>query len=408
MSEFVCCALAPFLNSTSIPGLPSWLSDAVLYFGACLGHTFFWVTALNILYAWPLPHGLLRYTRKLDVLIIIAGPVLFFFALGFHGGEGLSWEPGTAGFMWVPYVVFCWAVGFVLAPLAMVRYALRRTPAQVMTNHCELVDVAGELGYAPVGRSRKRYLARFPFNQVFHVDIVQKTLRLPRLPEAWDGLKILHLTDLHFHGTPDREFYHLVLDRCQKDFMPDLVAITGDVVDTHWHYRWIVPVLGRLRWNICAFAILGNHDQWYEPELTRRRLRKLRIDVLGNSWKQIEVRGRPMIVIGNEFPWFKPQADLADCPADVFRLCLSHSPDRISWARKNNIDLVLAGHVHGGQIRLPGIGSLFVPSRYSRRYDFGTFFEPPTVMHVSRGLSGQHPIRWNCRPEVTQIVLRHG
>ena len=69
---------------------------------------------------------------------------------------------------------------------------------------------------------------------------------------------------------------------------------------------------------------------------------------------------------------------------------------------------MLAGHVHGGQIRFPVVGSVFVPSRYSRRYDCGTFDEPPTLLHVSRGLGGQHPLRYNCRPEVTLLVLRSG
>jgi predicted MPP superfamily phosphohydrolase len=97
---------------------------------------------------------------------------------------------------------------------------------------------------------------------------------------------------------------------------------------------------------------------------------------------------------------------LTDCPQGIFRLCLSHTPDNIRWARTNKIDLVLAGHVHGGQIRLPVLGSVFVPSRYSRKYDCGTFYEAPTVMHVGRGLSGQHPLRFFCKPEVTRIVLR--
>ena len=69
---------------------------------------------------------------------------------------------------------------------------------------------------------------------------------------------------------------------------------------------------------------------------------------------------------------------------------------------------MLSGHNHGGQIRLPLLGSIFVPSRYGRRFDAGTFEEPPTVLHVSRGLAGQHPLRINCRPEVTRLVLRAG
>jgi predicted MPP superfamily phosphohydrolase len=67
---------------------------------------------------------------------------------------------------------------------------------------------------------------------------------------------------------------------------------------------------------------------------------------------------------------------------------------------------MLSGHNHGGQIRLPIFGSLFVPSRYSRRYDMGTFHEPPTVLHVNRGLSGKEAIRFRCRPQVSRIQLR--
>ena len=128
--------------------------------------------------------------------------------------------------------------------------------------------------------------------------------------------------------------------------------------------------------------------------------------VLGNSWQQVEIRGVPMLVIGHEGPWFKPEPDLTQCPHGMFRLCLSHTPDNIAWARTNRIDLMLAGHVHGGQIRLPVLGSVFVPRRYSRKYDCGTFFEAPTVMHVGRGLSGQHPLRFFCKPEVARIILR--
>jgi predicted MPP superfamily phosphohydrolase len=87
---------------------------------------------------------------------------------------------------------------------------------------------------------------------------------------------------------------------------------------------------------------------------------------------------------------------------------LCHTPDTFAWTQRNRIDLVLAGHVHGGQIRLPGIGPLFVPSRYSRRYDSGQFAAGPTVMCISKGLSGREPLRYNCRPEITRLILTPG
>ena len=138
----------------------------------------------------------------------------------------------------------------------------------------------------------------------------------------------------------------------------------------------------------------------------RRRLEKLGLTVLGNGWRQVKIRGEPLVAIGHEGPWFRPGPDLKGCPEGVFRLCLSHSPDNIRWARRNGIHLMLSGHNHGGQIRLPLFGSLFVPSMYSRKYDCGLFWEPPTLLHVNRGLAGREPLRYNCRPEVTRLVLR--
>ena len=81
---------------------------------------------------------------------------------------------------------------------------------------------------------------------------------------------------------------------------------------------------------------------------------------------------------------------MRDCPEGPFRLCLSHTPDNMPWARAHHINLMLSGHTHGGQIRFPLVGSVLVPSIFSRRYDCGVFWEEPTLLHVGRGLAGQH------------------
>ena len=88
-----------------------------------------------------------------------------------------------------------------------------------------------------------------------------------------------------------------------------------------------------------------------------------------------------------------------------FRLLLSHTPDYFGWAREQKVDLMLAGHNHGGQIVLPVVGPVFAPSRYGVRYASGAFWSEPTLLYVSRGLGGRHPIRLNCPPELTRIVL---
>lgn len=389
----------------AIPTLAQRVPLPLIYLGACIGHAYLLVLGINFLYSFRAPHWLLHNLRRFDLVVILGGPIWFALLLGFPFGRWADWSDGAIDRLGLIYAVLCFVLATVVAPINQIRYWLRRYAPQVTQKKSEVVDIVKVLGFPPIGASRYERLPRIRGNQCFQVEFLELHLTLPNLPAALEGLTILHLTDLHFIGTPDRWFYKAAIDHTQRWGTPDLVAITGDVVDSPWHHRWILPILGRLRWNVGAFYLLGNHDLLYEPARTRRRLNKLGLVDLGNAWRTLNVRGEQILIVGNEYPWFKPRPDLHEAPDDLFTLALSHSPDQIGWAQKNQIDLMLAGHVHGGQIRAPWIGSVFVPSRYSRRYDFGTFYEKPTVMHVSRGLAGQHPLRFNCRPEVTWIVL---
>lgn len=378
---------------------------AVLFFaGAAIGHVTLLVRIHNWCYGQALPRratdviqvgcGLLTLTGL--AALWLAGPdlrPLLFASEVTPLGRGLG-----------VYAVVCCLLGFVVLPAVTVARLRRRCPS-LAHNHTETVDVAARLGVKLVGSGKHRLLALLPGNEVFQVDLAERTLLLPQLPAEWDGLTILHLSDLHLCGTPSAAYFEYVLDRC-REWQPDLVAFTGDLADGVEYLEWVKPLLGRLRWQVVGLAILGNHDFWYEPEEARERLRGVGLRVLANTWEQIEVRGRPLVVIGHEGPWLRPAPDLAGCPEGVFRLCLSHTPDNIAWARRHGIDLMLAGHVHGGQIRFPLLGSMLVPSAYGRKYDCGLFEEGPTLLHVSRGLGGEHPLRYNCRPEATLLVLR--
>jgi predicted MPP superfamily phosphohydrolase len=380
--------------------------DLVLLLGAGIGHIAVLSFSLNRWYAHPFPHRFLTCVRMVHGGLVLLGlcglawAAWHHFFLSTEVLEAPDWHTAVAG-----YALFCVLIGLVWVPFLSLLRRWRGVPAALASNHTQTIDVAAQLGYKPVGQTKYRRLAGLPGNEVFRVDLAQRSLVLSRLPAAWDGLTILHLSDLHFCGTPDRLFFRHVFEHC-RNWDPDLVAITGDIVDSEWHHRWVLPLLGRLRWRVAAFAILGNHDSWFEHRAVRRRLQRLGMHVLGNGWRQMEVRGEPMVVIGHEGPWFRPGPDLTACPEKGFRLCLSHTPDNIRWARQHGVDLMLAGHNHGGQIRFPFIGSVLVPSRYGRRYDCGTFHEPPTVLHVSRGLGGRQPLRFNCRPEVTKLILQ--
>jgi predicted MPP superfamily phosphohydrolase len=370
-----------------------------------IGNAAVLVYSLNWWYGNPFPHRLLSVMRIVHGVLMVALPVEFWWRHGWDVTAALVFDWEFPGQMFVGgYVLACLVVALVVLPVITIR-RMRHTSRALIENHTQTIDMTARIGYKPVGRGKYRLLARLPGNQIFQVDFAEKTLYLRDLPAAWDGLTILHLTDLHLCGTPDREFFREVIAVC-RDWEPDLLALTGDVVDSAKHHRWILPLLGRLRWRSAGLAILGNHDTWFDPGLVRRRLRRLGMDVLSNGWKQLDIRGQPMVVIGNERPWNRSATDMASLPDGVFRLCLSHTPDNMPWAKQHRISLMLAGHNHGGQIRFPIIGSVLVPSRFSRRYDCGTFQEGATVLHVCRGLAGQHPLRYNCNPEVARLTLK--
>lgn len=392
----------------SLLALLNGLMLGLLFLGASVGHTSLVVLSHNWWYGTVLPRRVSDLVQVLHGLLVLAGPIAFWYGYGFDLTSAFTSWPGSVGhLLGTSYISICWLVGFVLMPVITLRHRLHARTAALIHNHTDTIDMTQRLGYRPAGDSGLRFLTRLPGNQVFQVDFAERLLRMPNLPEAWEGLSILHLTDLHMCGTPDKRFFQEVIDRC-NEWEPDLVAVTGDIVDSDYHRRWILPVLGRLRWKIAGFSILGNHDLWWEPAQIRRRLNRCGLKVLGNGWVQVDVRGLPMVVIGHEGPWILPEPDLSGCPADVFRLLLSHTPDNIPWARQNHINLMLSGHNHGGQIRFPLIGSVLIPSRYSRRYDCGLFDESPTLLHVSKGLGGEHPVRFNCRPEAVKIVLQKG
>jgi len=377
----------------------------LLFFAAWVGHSALWLVALNILYSRPFHKKTLKIARLAVAIIVFGFPIALWAIAGLELAGLTSRVASLGDGVLTGYLALCWTMSLVIIPLVTLLRNLAPTPAQLRLRRSRVIDIAKILGAKPIGDGKYRRLAQLPFNQVFQVELTELMLQVPGLPSAWDNLTILHLSDLHFIGTPDRTFYERVIAACMADGAPDIVAITGDIVDSESHHRWILRICQPLRWNAAAFAILGNHDFWRRPPRVRRRLEKLGITVLGNDWMTTEIRGVPLTVIGHEGPWFQPGPDLKGCPAGPFRLCLSHTPDNIRWAQRNKVGLMLSGHNHGGQIRLPLFGSLFVPSLYSRKYDCGLFWEPPTLLYVNRGLAGKEPLRFNCRPEVTRLVL---
>ncbi len=364
---------------------------AILFGVAWVGHACLWISLLNHLYGRPISKRFLKSWRHFTGIWILAFPAILFFERD----------------VWELYFFAILVLGGVVFPFITVRRYFCLPPYSMLGAQTRTLDFWPELGAKLLGDGKWRHIARLPFNGIFRLDFTQMELAVPKLSAAWDGLSILLLSDWHFCGTPSEAYFQRVIEEIEKHPMADIIALAGDYLDTDAHRKWIVPLLGRLKAREGKFAILGNHDVKYEPDRLRAELTEAGYTIVSNSAMIATIRGVEAVVVGHEGPWFRPAPDLSDVPRDRFRLCISHTPDNFYWGQANGINLILCGHVHGGQIRLPIIGSIFVPSRYGRRFDMGTFDENGTQMVVGRGLSGKEALRIRCNPQVIRIVLRN-
>jgi predicted MPP superfamily phosphohydrolase len=313
------------------------------------------------------------------------------------------------------YACIAWAAALAVVPLWLLPKLLERTPATLASNHTHVIDVVERLGFAPLHGSKSRLLAQFPGNEILRIAVQQKTLRLPRLPQQLDGLTIAHLSDLHMTGRIGRGFYEVVVEET-NELAADLVVITGDILEKECCLEWIDPTLGRLSAKRGKYFVLGNHEKRLaDAAPLRAALVAAGFTDLGGRCEARMIDGANVLLAGTELPWFgaAPQVECgvrsAECETDArtdFRVLLSHTPDQLPWAKEHAFDLMLAGHNHGGQIRLPFLGALITPSHFGWRYAGGLYHEAPTLLHVSRGLAGIHPIRLNCPPEIALLVLR--
>jgi len=373
-------------------------------FVAWVGHACIWTSVLNNLYGRPLPKQFLRPWRYVTGLIILLFPLFACFGRRDNDPEQPG-RPGSLRLVSYGYGVLCLAVGGVLLPVITIGRLSRRRPRAFVAETTRTWDLWPELGRELLGDGLLAGAARLPGNGLFRIDLTDLTLTPKGLPPEWDGLSVLLLSDPHFHGTPSRVFFDRLTEQLLTRPAADLVCLLGDYVDTDRHHDWIGPVFGRLTATHGKFAVLGNHDEHHQPDRVRAELRAAGYTVLGNNWTVATVRGVPCVVIGHEGPWFTPAPDLAAAPTGLFRLCLSHTPDNFYWAVANRVQLMLSGHVHGGAIRAPLVGSIFVPSLYGRRFDQGVFEKGETTMVVGRGLSGKEPIRFRCNPQVIWLRL---
>ena len=239
----------------------------------------------------------------------------------------------------------------------------------------------------------------------------------PALPPAFDGLRIVELADLHgrVFGRGSRRLLAAV-----RRAEPDLICIDGDLFDEHTDLAMLPPLLRGL----CAIApvyyVTGNHE-WRVPGLRGilAQMRACGVTVLQDDWRVLRRGEDALVLAGTDDPCGpaerKPPAELiADIRAEAgeaaFLLLLTHRNDQLPQWSALGVQAVLAGHCHGGVVRLPFVGGLFgTDRRLFPAWDAGLYRQGETALYVSRGLgyTNVHFRLFN-RPEVAVIVLRRG
>jgi len=242
------------------------------------------------------------------------------------------------------------------------------------------------------------------------IQTTRREIEIDGLPAAFDGFRIVHLTDLHHGAQVPLALVARAIDAAIAA-EPDLVALTGDYVTGS--ARFAAPCaaeIQRLRPPHGTIAVLGNHDCWSDAAVVTNALTSVGVRVLGNEHVVLTRGDGRLAIAGVEDLWAgdaDAEAALAGLDPHTPRLLLTHNPDLIQDLPDLNIALALAGHTHGGQIGVPILRGLTAPSRYGSKYASGLVQGPTTRVYVSRGVGTVgFAVRIFCRPEVAVHVLR--
>ncbi|MEM9409796.1 MAG: metallophosphoesterase [Planctomycetota bacterium] len=373
-----------------------------------IGHLSLCCVLFNNVHAFAIPS--VKKSRKITEKLIAAAAViplpLLIYASHIKHTPGAGPLPTTLH----AYLVLVQATGIYFIARWIYRKLTNRLPNNAKLLATQVIDVEEELGKSVLVSAKARLLGYVPGNQVAKICTESWEFSFAELPTSLDGFKICHLSDLHFTGGIDQSYFNKMVEIANQSGA-DMIVISGDLLDTDECLPWIEEILFSLSAPRGVFVIRGNHDlmvidqKQYDQILETGPLQL----ASNGKWNKIEIDDAVLFLAGNDLPWYRKPMLLRRRPvarANEFRLLLAHSPDQIGWAVRHDFDLVLAGHTHGGQIRLPIVGPIIAPSRYGIKYASGTFKIRQTMMHVSRGISGDEPIRINCLPEISVITLK--
>lgn len=240
-----------------------------------------------------------------------------------------------------------------------------------------------------------------------------------KIPKEFSGFTLAQISDLH-----NKEWGDSLLKRLKTE-APDLIVITGDLIDSNHMDLAIALKFAQEAVGIApVYFITGNHEAWsgHYSEL-KQGLIDFGVKVLENEKVRIEKDGKTLTLMGLMDPAFMPEArfsyekeaamannlSVIMADQDGFKILLSHRPESFAVYVEAEIDLVLSGHAHGGQVRIPFIGGLVAPDQgFFPDFTKGPYKEANTTMIVSRGLGNSIiPLRVNNNPELVIIRLEN-
>ncbi len=280
-------------------------------------------------------------------------------------------------------------------------------------------------GAALLGAAAFAYATRI---EATWLEVTRHDLVLPRLPRALDGVRVAHLSDFHLSRIVSPHYLAACVATAMAE-RPDLILLTGDFISRKPRFMGdLTGLLSPLAAPFGVFAVLGNHDTVVDGAAVTTAVEAAGARMLRNRHEPISARGVELWLAGIDCPYHEQyrlsdrrragwaqvyrqylDSALRGIPADAFRILLAHTPDVIRDAARRGVDLMLSGHTHGGQVRLPLLGATVVPSRYGHRYAAGQFRVENTTLYVSRGLGTvRFPLRFLCRPELALFTLRRG
>lgn len=240
--------------------------------------------------------------------------------------------------------------------------------------------------------------------------IEELNIRIKNLPASFEGLKIVQLSDFHTKkfGKKERRVLQIV-----EQLNPDYVFITGDSVDKSTKdikaCQEFWRELGR-EYQGKIFGVLGNHEHWNRNfYLLAKTLEDSGIPILNNENEKLARGNDYLYLIGVDDP--RTGYDNLDIAMrgikenNISKILLAHSPEIIESIKGKGIDLILAGHTHGGQVKIPFIRPFWIPTRDHGKYASGLFAIDSTYLYVNRGIGSPRFIRFNASPEITLINL---